>query len=627
MNKRIRSNKTTQQTHLELLGPSSVVSNQRAFLRTVSMTLSSSILGLTFWVLLGLAPSGFQATAHAQDAAPKKPLLELHGYFRFRGDILQNMAMDVAPGLPPNNVLPGNSRTLFSWFPFFYPINSYGPLSKGDARTNIQKGLSKPTDYDRTLASANMRFRMLTTLNVSEQIRIHTTMDFLDNLVLGSTARGHQGLLQDPFVPMIGLGGTQLPPSNGTNGFMDSIRVRHVYAEVMTPLGMFRAGRMPSHWGLGILANSGMKTNSDYGDTVDRVMFVTQLFNHYIIPAFDIVSSGATSANPQNTAFLGQPFDLSTADNAYQFVLAIARSDRGRKLRDKMENGDTIFNYGAYFIYRWQNYSSECIPGPNCRVDGAQNPNAVNGSGRYPSNIPLSNRGLSMVIPDIWLRLLIGEKMRLELEWVFVIGAHTDKAAIGGTPVAIASGPDGKPVGILQWGGALEFEYRFLEGALRLELKLGIASGDKDFSSRWGNAPDTDQKLNNFRFDSDYQIDMILWREMYGGVTNAWYGKAQLTYNFLGNPWEEDGIGLRVAGIYSMALNQDATLGQAGPLGVELNANLRYASSDGYSFVVDYGVLFPLPGLSFARVQNGVRTEVLKPTIAQRINFRINIKF
>lgn len=563
----------------------------------------------------------------AQDSAPKKPLLELHGYFRFRGDILQNFALGSAPGVPPIDVAPGSSRAKYFWFPFFYPLSSYTPLSQNDYRQTIRDGLTNSGDYNRTLASANMRFRLQTTLNISEHIRIHSTIDFLDNLVLGSTPRGNFGQLQDPFVPLVGISDTQLPPTHGVNGFSDSIRVKHVYAEVMTPFGLARVGRMPSQWGLGILANSGMGTNQDYGDTVDRVMFITKLFNHFIIPAFDIVSSGSTSALPQNTLWVGQPFDLGMSDNSYQLVLAVARADRGQKLRDRRENGDVIVNYGAYVVYRWQDLTSECTPGQTCKVEGAPNENAINGVGRYPANIPLTKRGLSMLIPDVWFRLMVGEKMRLELEWVFVIGANADLAAVDGTPVGIANGPNQKPFGILQWGGALEFEYRFLDGQLRLELKLGIASGDKDFSSRWGFTADTDQKINNFRFDPDYQIDMILWRELYGTVTNAWYGRFQLTYNFIGNPWEEDGIGLRIGAIYSQALNKEATLGQAEPLGVEANASVRYASSDGYAFIVDYGILFPLPGLSFATVRNGQREEIMPASIAQRINIRINIKF
>ena len=38
--------------------------------------------------------------------------------------------------------------------------------------------------------------------------------------------------------------------------------------------GLIAAGRMPNHWGLGILANSGDCIDCDFGDSVDRLMGV-----------------------------------------------------------------------------------------------------------------------------------------------------------------------------------------------------------------------------------------------------------------------------------------------------------------------------------------------------------------
>ena len=43
----------------------------------------------------------------------------------------------------------------------------------------------------------------------------------------------------------------------------------------MTPVGELRFGRMPSHWGLGMVANSGDGYDSDCQTTADRIMFVT----------------------------------------------------------------------------------------------------------------------------------------------------------------------------------------------------------------------------------------------------------------------------------------------------------------------------------------------------------------
>ena len=54
------------------------------------------------------------------------------------------------------------------------------------------------------------------------------------------------------------------------------------WAEVGTPFGQLRFGRMPAHWGLGIYANDGSCWNCDHGDNQDRLVFTTNLFGNVI---------------------------------------------------------------------------------------------------------------------------------------------------------------------------------------------------------------------------------------------------------------------------------------------------------------------------------------------------------
>ena len=84
-------------------------------------------------------------------------------------------------------------------------------------------------------------------------------------------------------------------PSDGTNALADSIRVKQVWAEVLTPLGQLRFGRMPSHFGMGLLANEGRGLDKDFGDSNDRIMFATKIAGHYIVPGFDWSASGPSS--------------------------------------------------------------------------------------------------------------------------------------------------------------------------------------------------------------------------------------------------------------------------------------------------------------------------------------------
>ena len=60
------------------------------------------------------------------------------------------------------------------------------------------------------------------------------------------------------------------------------LRLRQLYLEWMTPIGLIRAGQMGFTWGLGMLANDGNTPppfgDSRYGDMVRRVLFATRPF-------------------------------------------------------------------------------------------------------------------------------------------------------------------------------------------------------------------------------------------------------------------------------------------------------------------------------------------------------------
>src|SRR6187431_442375 len=69
---------------------------------------------------------------------------------------------------------------------------------------------------------------------------------------------------------------SQVPQSSGINALTDSIRVKRLWGEVSTPVGILRFGRMGSHWGLGMVNNDGTRLDDDLGDNVDRIMFVAE---------------------------------------------------------------------------------------------------------------------------------------------------------------------------------------------------------------------------------------------------------------------------------------------------------------------------------------------------------------
>jgi uncharacterized protein (TIGR04551 family) len=226
------------------------------------------------------------------------PYFEHHGYFRFRADLFYNGHL--------GTVVPGEAGSGTSAVK--------APLTENEVNNTANAWIDAggvSTQDATTIAGANLRLRYQPTVHLSSKMRIHTTLDLLDNMVLGSTP-DYQPFLDRPDVPLVAFSGSQVPPSAGMNGQRDSIRVTEAFAE-WQPAFLLRMGRMRSHWGLGLLANGGQKIDDDYGDYSDRVLLLAKLYGVYVAAAYDFVFTGAITDDPGDT--FGQPRDLGDADD------------------------------------------------------------------------------------------------------------------------------------------------------------------------------------------------------------------------------------------------------------------------------------------------------------------------
>ena len=440
-------------------------------------------------------------------------------------------------------------------------------------------------ERERTMAGVNMRLRLEPTINVSEEVRVKLQVDALDNILFGSTPLYAKS--RDPRYDFGVFNETQMPPEQGVNAFRDSIRVKRAYGEVSTPVGILRFGRMGSHWGLGMLHNDGNGLDSDYGNTVDRFQFVTEPFTGwYVAPMIDFDVEGPSS-EAQNQQ--GQFYDLSNTDDAHSYILAIARRDTPMQEKAKLENGLSVLNYGVHFSYRTQRYDAVGWANPNTA------PNDTS------SFIP---RRATLYIPDIWAKFE-RKDFRIELEAAAVLG-NIENAARSPAEVDTAGG-----VLVRQFGAVLQGEYRLMDGQLKLGLEGGYASGDRqpgfgNRPGRGGNLPGglpgnnsidgpqyADGAIRNFRFNRDYRVDAILFRELIDGVTDAVYVKPTVTYSVA------EGFDIYGSVVGSGALYVESTPSQSDRLlGVELNAGARYLTEDGFVASVQYAILFPQKGLA-----------------------------
>jgi len=569
-----------------------------------------------------------------EEAAPQLKFLELHGYYRVRSDLFYGL------DLGTYNFITGQ-----------YSSRVLPPITGRVGGTPTQMPKSEPMSGG-TLAGANMRFRLEPTLNISDEIRIIAQIDMLDNLVLGSTPEAYTGVSLNPYYPLPAFSQTQTAPHRGNNSYTDSITLKRAWGEVTTPFGQLRFGRMPSHWGLGILVNDGNCFDCDGGANADRIMFITRVLNHYIIPAIDFQSEGVTTKGtgyPQE--FYYQPIDAEQRDDVQQYVLAVARRDKPEEIKEALENNKTVLNYGLYNVLRLQSYDFPDYYQTGNAPDRAQN---------------LVRRDVKLYIGSPWFKLM-WRKLHIEFEVDFIageIGDATNKNAdvFPNDAPGAAAEADALDLSIFQWGGVLQADYKFLRDKLKVGVEAGMASGDdapgwglnpiakpvydlEDGTKTRGYALDPfgprqfgdyyradgslvkDRNITNFRFNPDYRIDMILWREVIGQFTDAWYVKPSIQYLIA------EGFGVGMDLVYSQAMFAESAPGQEAPLGLEFDFHIFYLSEDGFAAGLDYGVLVPFSGMDNLGM-NHVRSDAdldvnmdLGAETAQRLRGYLGIKF
>jgi uncharacterized protein (TIGR04551 family) len=503
-------------------------------------------------------------------------LLELNGFYRFRGDWFRKFNL----GFLDDDALGGS--------PFPQPL-ACQPDDSGESTGPCET----------TLKSANMKLRLEPIVHLDEKTSLHVQIDLLDNIVYGSTPEAIylDGTPRRPDVPLGAFSDNQAPPESGRNHIRDSIQVRRAWAEVETPFGLLKFGRQPNHWGTGIYANGGgadpihgtYDLDTDYGDTVDRVSFDAGIPGTRFRASIAMDWPSTQPSGGQTDLFAdradGQPFDLDDNDDANQWTFVFSRLDPPEEFADRVRSGEFGLNYGAMLVYRTQKWD---------QAEPADDADPQPGDPPDPNLFV--RRNYQAYIPDIWVHVAYG-KMDLELEGVAILGSVDDLTDVGIE----------EEVDLRQLGGVARFRYHFLDGDLRLGAEVGYASGDQ-----WDNEPQGathisrrqpfpgpgDETMNAFLFDQDYKIDLILFRELIGAVTNAVYGRPSFEYDIT------DRIRMRIQNVTSFAHRRVSTPGNGLMYGIEMDGDLEY-HNDGFSAGIAYGVLFPLGAMDHPQDSTG----------------------
>ncbi len=542
-----------------------------------------------------------------------RPIFEFHGYFRTRAHLFYNFALgrrdDPANALyaqPPDNQYTSIVNDMGG--------NTVGPIlcTSDESDAAVSPNGLRPCQ-NKTQAGANLRFRLNPELHVSDNVRVLSQIDILDNVVFGSTPEGYalspfqdggyQVLERGGYLPNGYLDATQTTPTSGVNSLQDSISVKRAWAEYTTPLGEARFGRMPHHWGLGMLFNSGDGHDDDVQSTVDRLMVATgiKLIDLTIAGMWDFPHEGPTTGVPIAGS---EQYDRAELDDVSQYGLMILRSKSPELTKLELARGNLVFNTGLYVLRRDQALANDLSGSAGANVPGAS------------TSVTYARRGMSMWVPDLWLQLLY-KKLRVEAEIAAILGS-VESTEIASNETDFTAGNDSSKRKLRQYGFAFELQQKLVEDRLRLNFKTGWASGDGDAfdpNSAGNLIPGraeqqvNDDTISTFRFHPSYRVDAILNRYILQRIQGTYYFNPSLEYDFSRQP-NGQRIGGGINAVWTRASEAVQTPGHSEDLGLELGGSLYFQSKDGavnddptrmggFFAQLQYAVLFPLDGMGY----------------------------
>lgn len=480
-----------------------------------------------------------------------------------------------------------------------------------------------PPSTSGTLAWASVRLRWESTFVIGSQLEIHLGIDALDNVILGSThvnAGGNfaEGLWADAAAS----------PSAGLSTWSDAIEVRQAWArwKAFELLEVF-AGRKPDHFGLGLDRNDGSCVDCDFGTIIDLLGVGLTLGPIRFEGTWEYSASGAISSQVEDDPGGGQPYDLGQDDDVTTFSLRLMKAPIGEaEERAAKQPGKLWYNWAVFSSFREQNRDASLQPDPSnqCEPRVAVRTGNVLDYDCYQ----LIPRDAFFWRPGVWFELELhpdfDSRLHIELEIAALVGDIVNVQQVQGLGNTTKSFE-----GV---GGALELEYT--TGPWTLGLMSGFATGDDrnvfgysdgngfivfdDAAYDANSGQATNQKVTSYWFNRDYRVDLILFRQVIGGITNAYYVKPWFSRRLL----DSDALQLdaRLDVLYAGAMVPEGTPGGGQHYGVEIDAHAQLRVG-GLEATLSAGVLLPFgSGLDRVEDKNGniVRTTP-DPAFALRV--------
>lgn len=372
------------------------------------------------------------------------------------------------------------------------------------------------------------RLRLQPVVKYEDLATFKMQADVLDDVVWGDNASLNSTALFAGQPSMTGIDGQETA----------DFQLNRAWVEITLPVGVVRAGRQPSHWGMGLLANHGDGFDDMFGDnhggsTYDRMMFATRplaiaskalgkkdtgiplflalgvdrlvedsqdQYYGYSCPEFvdgPWVQGTHDQYDPRCdiTDIKGEPGRDGVADLTHGYT---EERDPSQRPSDWWADGkDDVYEFIYALIYK----------GEDIQMAG--------GTGDLIAGVYTVNRKQAETGSDVWI---MDAYLKAQLRGILVegevlhIGGETNAIAIPGSYDPSSDGnPLAKEADIWGYVGRLGYD----AGSIKTVFETGYASGDNDV---------TDKDFTGRAIHSDFNVGLLFYDEIMSRVTAATWG-------------------------------------------------------------------------------------------------------
>lgn len=456
--------------------------------------------------------------------------------------------------------------------------HNQGRLSGLPAALSVRNDNDSLSDGGDALAVGDLRLRLEPRLRLASRAVIHSQIDVVGAMALGSDPRVDSDSIME-----------RLAWQSGNGPARDPLAVRRLWATFdVFGVGEFHVGRMPDHFGMGLVRNDGRDAIADFQSEVDRVGVQVEAFDLQLSISRDNMGSGPLV--PVGAAADALVYPMQDSADVLRWVFQLY----GGAFKPDAPG----LAWGIALLYQDQELAlaSEHDADPAAALAGD-----CLASGTCTRLVP---REASMVWPQAWLRFKtrtpLGE-LHAEMEGalLFATFENTDVLAATDTGKTIIA-------------GGVATRLRLDQGNNGWRLDAGFASGESEggfgvfdqANFRDLAAPDQPHRdlLTGFRFHRGYLVDGLLFREVIGAVANSWYARPAWRHRLLDTrQWGR--LEAEVGVLGAVAASTGATPGKALLLGIEPELGLELVSTATSSARLDLSWL--VPGAAFDDGANG----------------------